>query len=91
MLYPTEHAIRVSEKAERCSFLVAEKQRLAERQIIFEQEVCSQRLRINDEATNLKLESLKTTSTSPWMIAMAYVAGVATVVLGAWVAGRVSK
>jgi hypothetical protein len=90
-LYSTERAIRVSAKAERCEFVIAEEKKKADRLIEEKQDTCTKKLAVDKEAHELKEKILKDKPAEWWQLGLAYLAGVATVAVAAWAIGQANK
>ena len=92
MLYPVENAIAVSKKAERCDFVLDAEKKKNVRLVEVETVLCARKLVLEREATDMKLEVVKKASISPVAMTIAvvgaYVGGVATIILSAWVVGQ---
>ena len=91
MLYSVNRAVRMGKRVERCDFLIAQEQKKTKELLDDEQARCDELMTVNDNASEMR-EAVLQNQPAPWWVAgLGYVAGVATVVLGAWAVGQVVK
>ena len=91
MLYPVENAIRVSQKAEQCEYLLERNEAHCQRRLAFEDKLCSQVVDLHSDAA-LERERAMQSSLPTWaIVGIAYAAGALTIVVGAWTMGQVAQ
>ena len=91
MLFPLDNAIAVSQKAERCDYLLGETSKHHAELQELGNDVCQQKLELAAETFTIKQRLLEQAPTPTWILALTYAAGAGTVILGAWAANQVSK
>lgn len=75
-LYPPQLAIRVTQKIERCTFLIAEEQKVADRKIALVQSVCAEHMKINQDASDAKMMAVQDAfDFNPWWQTVLWIGG----------------